>query len=724
MSRKHFSLSFRMSTYTWKIPHTNAHRKDLLTHGYIRQNTSKYIYEPIIHLFAAFYGPESFTLPDIQHATNLQLFVSPIFTYNGFKWYLELHPNGSNIENEGSVILYLCLVMIPTHIRKLCISFQLSLAETNTVFRSIKSFSPTKWYNCWSRDTLRFADIQHLDQLTFSVHMSLLTITQPTVDDGDSTTERTTICDITKSKQTTETLSTISRPLATYKWWVTDAKTVHRIRTCDMSEHFNGPMMCFFPFKWSLQFIPKQPKMRSPWIGLRIWYCPPTVKRCLCKINIMFHELSVAKSTYKVFEHNSLLSVWAVTFTDKEYRMYNALQSYSFTVDVSIIDIVYKEPQVAVGLHPTKFVPLMPDDLAIFEYEWKIEGAELHAMQRASNVFSFTSCIFEAYSLKWYLSVWPNGSRESRKDSMNIFLLLVSFRDISLKVPIKFDLEWCQSGKTCTEYQIFDVNQCCGGETIWPLKHEDIAQLKAITLKLTVSIVDIMVGNELITNEYMKQHDHASVIQAREICVPCEVFLWRFPPQSVEDMKDSAPGMMHKSDVFEMYNMEWYLTFYPNGSKQENIKHTVVNIHLVELPTEDAIVSVRYTIFVEESDTRYGGEATFRHEHMMSSWDTERISTDRFRELTTFTIRLDLELIDVFQKDVVPLGSLKTQGSVVDMSMDGPCAGKEKEKGVMTGAVIVTEEYTQDHKTTTTSEKSEHQTDDKYQETVLDEAED
>eukprot|EP01083_Nonionella_stella_P242972 847083_1 len=637
-----------MLTYIWKIPSTNSYPKDLLTYGYIRQNTSRHIIDPIIHLFASYYDAESFTLLDIQHARNLQLFVSPIFTYRDFKWYLELHPNGSNLENEGSVILYLCLVMIPTHIRKLSISFELALAETDTSFRRIKTFDANKWYMGWRRDTLRLSDIQHLEHLTFRVELTLISITKQTVDE-DRTTESTTLCKIYERYDGTkniQTLSPICWPIATYKWWVTDAQTVHRIRSCDVSEHLNGPIMCFGPFKWYLQFIPKQPKMRSPWIGFRIWYCPPSVQKCLCKISIIFNELSILKSTYKLFERKGLLSVWAVTFTDKEYQMYNTLQSYSFTVDISIVDMIYNDEQ-KMAVYPTQFTPLVMQEFALFDYEWKIEGAELRAMQQASNVFSFTSSIFEAYSLKWYLSVWPNGSRESRKGNINIFLLLVSFYNICLKVPIKFELEWCESGKICTEYQMFRVDQCCGGETIWPLKHKDIAQLNAITLKLRICIADIMINNELITNEFMQQNGNSI---AHDVCVPCEVFVWEVEPELLRVMKlaDNPGSPSYESDVFEMYNMQWHVSCYPNGTKQETMNHVMLKIHLLELPTENAIISVRYAIFIEQSETRYAGEATFRREHLTSSWDTERIATDRFRELNAFSIRLDLELIDVF----------------------------------------------------------------------------
>merc|ERR1719474_1575803 len=114
--------------------------------------------------------------------------------------------------------------------------------------------------------------------------------------------------------------------MATYRWAITEDALVHRIQNCEPSEHLNGPLMTMGPFHWFFQFIPRQKHEESPWIGLRIWYRPPSVRQCLCRITTEFHELSISRSTHHQFDDDDhKVFSWNVLLDEGQLDRYRSL---------------------------------------------------------------------------------------------------------------------------------------------------------------------------------------------------------------------------------------------------------------------------------------------------------------------------------------------------------------------------------------------------------------
>eukprot|EP01084_Bolivina_argentea_P231436 390307_1 len=163
--------------FLWQIPSLKFEQKLLLAYGYIRQNYNGHMTWPIIHLFANFYSNDSYSLSDIYQAKHKQFLTSNIFSLSSFKFYLELHPNGCNEANEGSVILFLCLASFPPNITTIDMSFKLSLKEINNIFfhHNFK-FTSKKYYSGWRRNLLLLKDIKQLTQLTFEAQINIIDI--------------------------------------------------------------------------------------------------------------------------------------------------------------------------------------------------------------------------------------------------------------------------------------------------------------------------------------------------------------------------------------------------------------------------------------------------------------------------------------------------------------------------------------------------------------------
>ena len=91
----------------------------------------------------------------------------------GFKWYLEVYPNGCIPEDAGDVDLFLCLALLPPNIQRIYVRYKLNVAETRAKHIADKSFGTD--YMCWGwpANKLNNSSIQKYKQLTFGVEIQV-----------------------------------------------------------------------------------------------------------------------------------------------------------------------------------------------------------------------------------------------------------------------------------------------------------------------------------------------------------------------------------------------------------------------------------------------------------------------------------------------------------------------------------------------------------------------
>ena len=116
--------------HSWTLPSISRRSKYLLCHGFVRSNSHRYVMDDIIHLFADYYCPDSFTIDDIKHAKCKSKFITPIFILKSLKIYLQIYPNGYGPVTEGNIIIFACLAAFPPQISKLMTKCKLMRAVT------------------------------------------------------------------------------------------------------------------------------------------------------------------------------------------------------------------------------------------------------------------------------------------------------------------------------------------------------------------------------------------------------------------------------------------------------------------------------------------------------------------------------------------------------------------------------------------------------------------
>merc|ERR1712176_1497196 len=133
------------------------------------------------------------------------------------------------------------------------------------------------------------------------------------------------------------------------------------------------------------------------------------------------------------------------------------------------------------------------------------------------------------------------------------------------------------------------------------------------------------------------------------ISVPSRYFEWKICGDLLERMQNVENGTDFMSEMFMMYSIRWKLMIYPNGKADDDKGSTKLCLMMKDLiPVQSMVVSIRYIMTIIESKTQYIGFEAFHKDKLGTSWGEERLSVDTFRKLNCCTIKLRVDLVDVY----------------------------------------------------------------------------
>eukprot|EP01084_Bolivina_argentea_P138951 244504_1 len=619
--------------YLWKIPNLTNNQKDLICGGYARKIYDKYVISPIIKLISYYYSTDEFTIDDIKNAKPSEIFYSPIFSINNIDWYLELHPNDRKIVN-----IYLYLAMLPTQtISNISTKLKLTLLETNTCEEIKYEFNTiNKHCSCWKHNILSLSQLQNLNQFTFVLTKKIITIKYET---GQQ------ICNDSPYNELI-LIKPITYPKYSYKWCIKNTNKMNDIKQADIGDYFDGELMCTGPFKWCFKFCPFYNTKTSAWFGIVLFYWPPKYSKALIKWTLSFTELNISYTAYKAFD---VKQTWFGCIGNSSEKQLIEMNQYTLKAEVSIIKMLDKNDNIVPYDH-TLNIKLQKEYnnicLPIIKYEWKISDKNMmEQIKNTVNVSGFISPIFEMYGIKWYFELWPNGSRLTRAGDVNVFINMVTFECVNMEVIALVNILWVQCNDRYSNNDTFNVALMTDGATNWKLKTKDLKNLKEITFNLEVSILDIIINNEIVTQKYIENNKdyELKLIHSNE-----RIFEWKIDKMVLNEMKSIENKEMFESEIFTMFGMEWKLMFYPNG--RENVEDSM-SLDLgfgVKLMKDSLVMTVRFTFEILETKTRYVGCTALHEANKDVFWGSDRISMDTFKKLEQCNIVLRLELIDVY----------------------------------------------------------------------------
>eukprot|EP01084_Bolivina_argentea_P169377 293634_1 len=640
--------------YTWSIPSMSHIEKQLLCAGYIRNNYNSYIPEAMINLFCSYYTNDIFTINEVKNAHHNQSFISPMFIIEGLKWFLEFYPNGCNDNNEGNVMLFICLASAAPKIKTLATTYKLSIIETNTSFTELFQFEPltnNRSYSGWRIGTLSFKNIQHLNTITIKLHMGSFIIQNQSINSTEQKTNISPIITIPK---------TLTLPIASFTWEINDICLLHNIKNATKDELFQSPFYAIGPFKFCLRFYPKGDSETTDGISdlfLKLMSMPPGVTKMLVQYKLFLKETnSLFRNHNSVFSDQHLSEGWDDGTLTSNKLFDNNIESLTFFIDVSLFEM-YDHNQNMIDIdekqnecHDFNLSIATELILPTAIYEWKVNDINtVKLIINANNVTTFASPVFIMHGLKWYVSFSPNGSRASRKGSLNLFLTIASFSRANVRYIVKFDMYFVECDKTHTVYSLFKLTWNGTGATDWPLKTKDIIHMNRFTFILKITLVDVYDDNEIITDKFIGNgNDNISCVP-KLIGLPFDTFVYKIEMEQLSVMKQLGEnGMEYTSDWFRMFGMDFFLQLYPFGKDKNDNGFTNLCIRMVEIPSDNVVVSLRYSVYMVESNVRFSRSAIFTEKRLVESWGSERYSTKTFVSLETFTIELMMELVDVY----------------------------------------------------------------------------
>eukprot|EP01084_Bolivina_argentea_P133076 234838_1 len=428
-----------------------------------------------------------------------------------------------------------------------------------------------------------------------------------------------------------------------------DIFSLNEIKTAVPEQSFVSEVLVVNTIKFYLEIFPKGFSiynrnymillLRVPANGL-----PPNISRLVVTYSMSLKETNTTYNTthdFKTYPH----SIWSQHCLP--FLKIKDLNKLTFILNIEKVNIFDCDNK----LNPWTDIPLYT--LPSTEFVWRVSDKNtVSKIKTASNVVCITSPIFEVYGLKWYLGLWPNGSRKERNGRVNLYLNLVSGLKLNNKIVSQFIFTFVEYAATepCVHAFVTDSNSW-GIITLdhWPLT-KDIQNLNRFTFKISLVLIDVYQNDKIITNKYVNHYEKYPIINVIKN-IPKRSFIWKISKKIFKQMKISKFSEFFESNQFEMYGLKFNIRCYPNGIERTQIGSVNTMICLKIIPKDCMVICMRYNLMVIENNIQKVGAAAFEKNNLTVSWDSGRLSTQEIKEWNTFTIQLNLELIDVVDGD-------------------------------------------------------------------------
>ena len=187
----------------------------------------------------------------IKKSKQFESFSSEIFIINGFKFMIQICPNGSHLDNKGKFEWFLCLVSIPPSISKVSVIYEVELEELGVKdnYRMELSLKCTSYG--WGTKKLKFNEISKLKQLTFKLKVGIIDVYD---ENGETVTNKYIHNVITQRKPML---------LQDFVWKVKDRELLQEMKLAKNMQSFKSEIFEQDVWKWNLLFYPNGAKKKQ-----------------------------------------------------------------------------------------------------------------------------------------------------------------------------------------------------------------------------------------------------------------------------------------------------------------------------------------------------------------------------------------------------------------------------------------------------------------------------
>eukprot|EP01084_Bolivina_argentea_P316006 547663_1 len=403
-----------------------------------------------------------------------------------------------------------------------------------------------------------------------------------------------------------------------------DLVTVKDITNDSIVRHrFTSPIFEINSTKWYLELWPKGCNDNHKGM-VKLFFCLVSIPNGYC-INtyytISFKETNTIYTKQEFFTSDTLYVGWPNDLLPFEkIRKLNTI-----TIDIKI-NTWYMYPTSIALISMTHFSKSKP-----ISYNWNIESvSKINEIKNISTIYGFASPIFEMFKLKWFITLYPNGTDINRMDRCYVHLQLAS-------VQMNIDIYLKQIIGIGNYFEEFIIRQTQSDELTEAfgclcIIRNDLLNMNRISIVSQVELIDIYRKNENVTTEFVQEKYCVS-----NIWYPLShKIIWEVP-KLVNESPRCCKG-------FRVCGLDWFITI--NSESEVTFGLVTKGIGIFDM------ISVRCYVSLKELDVRYIMKGIFYGDVGSTeneiSWGSGRVEMEEFKSLEKCTIWLELEIIDVW----------------------------------------------------------------------------
>eukprot|EP01084_Bolivina_argentea_P120473 213556_1 len=277
--------------------------------------------------------------------------------------------------------------------------------------------------------------------------------------------------------------------------------------------------------------------------------------------------------------------------------------------------------------------------LPIGRYVWNI--SDLSRIKRLEIGENVVSDIFEIESFKWMIKIGTGNGF-----AVAIGVDLLSWSPNVSTICVRYNIECIELNIVENQYREFKA----GGFTFWfdKLKNINPINLKHMTIKFELMILDVFDNNGIQINSYKQWHNNGIIMKKNK-------FIWNISnKQQVMNIKYSKQmGNKFISKCFEVIDSKWCLRFYPLwGNDNNGYPIVALMLNLISLHPLIYSICVNFELIFKEGNISKTQNQQFYRNHPCNreqywGWQQTNIYLKHQEE---FTFECIMNVIDVYNK--------------------------------------------------------------------------
>eukprot|EP01083_Nonionella_stella_P106065 305548_1 len=668
--------------YEWKLPSFTTDQIEQLLKGFIREEAKQnelYIPHDVISICATYYYDTNI-LERVKKAPNGDAFKSNLFTVGPFKFYMDMFPNGYDKDSIGNIDWFLNLSSLSPTLCKIAFKYKIEIIEIKHEYTNTARLNHDELSVGWGE--LKRTEIEHVNTLTFVVcimiydlfderdqslmHQNLHLFTPKPLHQLPVNQRFIMSLPANAEFYANETQFIESRdicyaslPSGCGSWTAADHE-LHLIKNSKNGEKFESDIFIANGLKWCLRMYPNGAGPNDEGrvdLGIYLVTLSPNISKLWIQYKILLHETGTYREDTVGFARRAMGYLF---ITQLSFPQIQKLDMLSFNAEIIIFDVYNQKGNVITNYRDMHNISL--GNMVNAQYKWTPDMNTIKSIKESQPAAMFLSDFFVLHGFKWFLELYPKGqvaSDNNDGNDVNLYLTLLSIPPNLNSVSLSFEL--CLEERNA-KYGAFEQMGSKCMSYGWPsniLKTADLITLNEMTFAVHITLIDTYDDKgyalQYDTNDDDIKEPTPLDVQVQDkaisgaITLPMSSYQWLISDASfISKIKNAQNADYFPSQIFMLHSLKWVMQICPNGSSPNREGYFNWYLHLASLSTKISKLYVFYRILLEETQSLYEYRTIFQCRQPGKGWGNDKLLFPDACKLDTFTFKLDVMMIDVF----------------------------------------------------------------------------